>query len=38
MSGVLLWVGGLAVAVNVGLLWLALRMAGRARWEFDNRH
>ena len=37
MVGGVLWVvGGLGVAVNVAILWLALRMARRANWEFDN--
>jgi hypothetical protein len=35
-DSVLLFVGGLAVAVNVAVLWLTLRMARRASWEFDN--
>ena len=35
-SAVLL-VGGLAVGVNVAVLWLTLRMAKRQVWEFDNR-
>ena len=38
MSGnVVLFVGGLGVAVNVAVLWLSLRMARRASCEFDNR-
>ena len=37
MAGsVVLVIGGLAVAVNVALLWLTLRMARRVNWEFDN--
>ena len=36
VGSVLLVVGGLAVAVNVAVLWLTLRMARRATWEFDN--
>jgi hypothetical protein len=35
-ASVLLFVGGLAVAVNIAVLWLTLRMARRASWEFDN--
>ena len=35
-GSVLLVVGGLAVAVNVAVLWLTLRMARRTNWEFDN--
>jgi hypothetical protein len=35
-DGVVLFVGGLAVAVNVAVLWLTLRMARRQTWEFDN--
>lgn len=34
-SAVLL-VGGLAVGINVAVLWLTLRMARRQAWEFDN--
>jgi len=38
MSGaVLLLVAGLAVAANVAMLWLMLRMARRPTWDFDNR-
>jgi hypothetical protein len=37
MSSVLLLVGGLAVAANVALLWLMLRMARKATSEYDNR-
>jgi putative flippase GtrA len=37
MSGnMVLFVGGLGVAVNVAVLWLSLRMARRASCEFDN--
>ena len=36
VASVLLFVGGLAVVVNVAVLWLTLRMARRASWEFDN--
>lgn len=32
----MLLVGGLAVGVNVAVLWLTLRMARRQAWEFDN--
>jgi hypothetical protein len=35
-DGVMLLVGGLAVGVNVAVLWLTLRMARRATWYFDN--
>ena len=35
-DSVLMFVGGLGVAVNVAVLWLMLRMARRATWEFDN--
>jgi len=35
-DSVLLFVGGVAVAVNVAVLWLMLRMANRSTWEFDN--
>lgn len=35
-NGVLLFVSGLAVAGNVGLLWLTLKVARRATSEFDN--
>jgi putative flippase GtrA len=35
-ESVMLIVGGLAVAVNVAVLWLTLRMARRTTWEFDN--
>ena len=36
-GGVLLFVAGLAVAANVAMLWLTLRMARRPTWDFDNR-
>jgi hypothetical protein len=36
MSLVVVLVGGLAVAANVAMLWLTLRMVRRATWEFDN--
>lgn len=37
MAGsVMVFVGGLGVALNVAVLWLMLRMARRATWEFDN--
>ena len=36
-GGVLLYVVGLAVAANVAMLWLTLRMAKRPIWDFDNR-
>lgn len=35
-DSVLLFVGGLGVAVNVAVLWLMLRMARRASWDFDH--
>jgi hypothetical protein len=38
MSGtVVLFVGGLAAAANVALLWLTVRMARKATSAFDNR-
>lgn len=36
VDSVLMFVGGLGVAVNVAVLWLMLRMARRASFEFDN--
>jgi len=36
VESVLIFVGGLAVSVNVAVLWLMLRMARRASFEFDN--
>jgi hypothetical protein len=36
VESVLVFVGGLAVSVNVAVLWLMLRMARRASFEFDN--
>jgi hypothetical protein len=36
VESVLVLVGGLAVSVNVAVLWLMLRMARRASFEFDN--
>jgi hypothetical protein len=35
-DSMVLLVGGLAVGVNVAVLWLTLRMARRQAWEFDN--
>ena len=38
MSGnLVMFVGGLAAAANVALLWLSVRMARKATSEFDNR-
>ena len=36
-GGVLFLVAGLAVAGNVAMLWVTLRMAKRPTWDFDNR-